>query len=129
MTCPPNCPWAAVPLQEREGPLNLSTSPCCTAVLPLQVRIGFHGGKDVWTNDVLNIGVSPARLIEKVWGLDFFYHSLLAGSCYQVRMACRLVGAIGRTAWSWQYRARTDMLEPWRGITAELTQLPLIVTA
>jgi lycopene cyclase CruP len=30
------------------------------------VRIGFHGGADVWTKDVLNIGVSPAKLIEKV---------------------------------------------------------------
>ena len=67
MTCPPNCPWAAVPLQEREGPLSLSTFPRLSAAT-LQVRIGFHGGKDVWTTDVLNIGVSPARLVEKVWG-------------------------------------------------------------
>jgi 2-polyprenyl-6-methoxyphenol hydroxylase-like FAD-dependent oxidoreductase len=27
------------------------------------VRAGFHGGQDVWTRDVLNIGVSPARLV------------------------------------------------------------------
>lgn len=33
------------------------------------VRVGFHGDKpgagvEVWTRDVLNLGVSPARLVE-----------------------------------------------------------------
>lgn len=27
------------------------------------VRVGFHGGKEVWTRDVLNLGVSPQRLV------------------------------------------------------------------
>eukprot|EP00892_Ulva_mutabilis_P010734 jgi/Ulvmu1/8032/UM004_0269.1 len=30
------------------------------------VRMGFKGGPDVWTSDVLNLGVSPAKLIETV---------------------------------------------------------------
>lgn len=38
----------------------------CCAVNPSKVRVGFHGGKDVWTRDVLNLGVSPARLIATV---------------------------------------------------------------
>ena len=32
----------------------------------LQVRAGFHGGADVWTRDVLNLGVRPDKLIAKV---------------------------------------------------------------
>lgn len=32
------------------------------------VRVGFHGGKDVWTRDVLNLGVRPDLLIAKVCG-------------------------------------------------------------
>ena len=32
----------------------------------MQVRAGFHGGEDVWTRDVLNLGVRPDRLIAKV---------------------------------------------------------------
>ncbi len=28
------------------------------------VRVGFKGGKDIWVEDVLNIGVSPMRLLE-----------------------------------------------------------------
>jgi lycopene cyclase CruP len=28
------------------------------------VRVGFNGGADIWVEDVLNIGVSPARLLE-----------------------------------------------------------------
>lgn len=27
------------------------------------VRVGFHGSADVWTTDVLNLGVSPAKLV------------------------------------------------------------------
>ncbi|GAX73571.1 hypothetical protein CEUSTIGMA_g1022.t1 [Chlamydomonas eustigma] len=38
----------------------------CIAVEFNPVRIGFHGGANVWTKDVLNIGVSPAKLIDKV---------------------------------------------------------------
>ena len=30
------------------------------------VRAGFHGGQDVWTRDVLNLGVRPDRAIAKV---------------------------------------------------------------
>ncbi len=32
----------------------------------VQVRAGFHGGEDVWTRDVLNLGVRPDKLIAKV---------------------------------------------------------------
>jgi hypothetical protein len=30
------------------------------------VRVGFHGGPDVWTRDVLNLGVKPDKLIALV---------------------------------------------------------------
>ena len=30
------------------------------------VRAGFHGSPDVWTQDVLNLGVRPDRLVDKV---------------------------------------------------------------
>ena len=30
---------------------------CC--VCAFQVRVGFHGGEDLWVEDVLNIGVDP----------------------------------------------------------------------
>lgn len=30
------------------------------------VRAGFHGGQDVWTRDVLNLGVRPDKAIAKV---------------------------------------------------------------
>lgn len=30
------------------------------------VRAGFYGGVDVWTRDVLNIGIRPDRIIAKV---------------------------------------------------------------
>ena len=30
------------------------------------VRAGFAGGKDVWTRDVLNLGIRPDRAIAKV---------------------------------------------------------------
>eukprot|EP00798_Chlamydomonas_sp_ICE-L_P008360 gene8360-3440_t len=32
------------------------------------VRIGFLNGEDVWTKDVLNLGASPAKLIDKMRG-------------------------------------------------------------
>jgi lycopene cyclase CruP len=28
------------------------------------VRVGFHGGEDIWVEDVLNVGVSPERLLQ-----------------------------------------------------------------
>lgn len=30
------------------------------------VRAGFHGGQEIWTTGVLNIGISPEKLIDKV---------------------------------------------------------------
>lgn len=30
------------------------------------VRVGFNGGEDIWVKDVLNIGVSPIKLLETV---------------------------------------------------------------
>ena len=28
------------------------------------MRVGFRGGGEIWTKDVLNLGVSPAKLVE-----------------------------------------------------------------
>ncbi len=30
------------------------------------VRVGFAGSPDVWTRDVLNVGVTPDTLVQKV---------------------------------------------------------------
>ncbi len=38
----------------------------CIAIEINPMRIGFAGGADVWTRDVLNIGIRPDMLIEKV---------------------------------------------------------------
>lgn len=37
-----------------------------------KVRVGFHNGSEIWTNNVLNIGVSPEKLIELVIIYLFF---------------------------------------------------------
>ena len=35
------------------------------------VRAGFHGSEDVWTTDVLNLGVRPDRIIAKARELSY----------------------------------------------------------
>ena len=42
------------------------------------VRVGFHGAKEVWTSDVLNLGVRPDLLIDKVRGLQAFQNVCLS---------------------------------------------------
>jgi lycopene cyclase CruP len=47
--------------------LELLTSAELDAVIASEfnpVRVGFEGGADIWVRDVLNIGVSPVRLLE-----------------------------------------------------------------
>ncbi len=45
--------------------LSAEDAEACISVEFNPVRVGFSGGKDVWTRDVLNLGVSPARLVAK----------------------------------------------------------------
>lgn len=40
----------------------------CISIEFNPVRAGFHGSQDVWTRDVLNLGVRPDRLVDKVGG-------------------------------------------------------------
>jgi lycopene cyclase CruP len=37
------------------------------------VRAGFYGGVDVWTKDVLNLGIRPDRIIAKVYSPSFSF--------------------------------------------------------
>ena len=32
-----------------------------------RVRAGFHGGHEVWTTGILNVGISPEKLIRQVF--------------------------------------------------------------
>ena len=48
------------------GLLTQQDVDACINVVFNPVRIGFHGGEDVWTRDVLNVGLSPAKLIDLV---------------------------------------------------------------
>eukprot|EP00955_Chlamydomonas_euryale_P054832 355955-Chlamydomonas_euryale.AAC.6 len=57
------CAWCG---RVQLGLLNEEELSACVAQEFNPVRIGFHGGVDVWTRDVLNIGVSPVVLIEKL---------------------------------------------------------------
>ena len=49
-----------------EGLLSAQEADECVASAFNPVRAGFHGGRDVWTENVLNIGVRPDRIIERV---------------------------------------------------------------
>jgi hypothetical protein len=46
-----------------------------------QVRVGFHGSADVWTRDVLNLGVRPDTLVQTVRGLARGEGMRQAGGC------------------------------------------------
>jgi len=47
----------ALSVEDAEASISIEFNP---------VRAAFHGYKDVWTTDVLNLGVSPEKLIESV---------------------------------------------------------------
>ena len=49
-----------------EGLLSSSQADECVASEFNPVRAGFYGGDDIWTENVLNIGVRPDRIIAKV---------------------------------------------------------------
>ena len=46
------------------GALDAADAESCISIEFNPVRAGFHGYSDVWTRDVLNLGVSPERLVE-----------------------------------------------------------------
>eukprot|EP00877_Chromochloris_zofingiensis_P003085 jgi/Chrzof1/12778/Cz07g07080.t1_CRUP[v5.2] len=48
------------------GLLSATEAEECIAMEFNPVRVGFHGGDDVWTRDVLNLGVKPDTLIQKM---------------------------------------------------------------
>ncbi len=50
----------------EEGLLTVDEAEECIGVEFNPVRVGFHGGTQVWTRDVLNVGVQPDKLIAKV---------------------------------------------------------------
>lgn len=50
----------------EQGLLTASDADECVASEFNPVRAGFYGGRDVWTENVLNIGVRPDRIIAKV---------------------------------------------------------------
>lgn len=53
-------------LQVDEGLLTGKEAEDCIGIEFNPVRAGFHGGQDVWTRDVLNLGVRPDKAIAKV---------------------------------------------------------------
>ena len=48
----------------EQGVLSHEEAEAAVAVEFNPVRAGFHGGSDVWTRDVLNLGVRPAALVD-----------------------------------------------------------------
>ena len=54
----------------------------CVSVEFNPVRAGFAGGRDVWTRDVLNLGVSPSTVIRLVCHAGGLKHTMPAG-CIQ----------------------------------------------
>ena len=61
-----------VAMQVEEGVLTREEAEECIGIEFNPVRAGFHGGQDVWTRDVLNLGVRPDKAIAKVpviWNL------------------------------------------------------------
>ncbi len=53
-------------MQVGEGLLTREEAEECIGIEFNPVRAGFHGGQDVWTRDVLNLGVRPDKAIAKV---------------------------------------------------------------
>ena len=52
--------------QVHEGLVSKDEAEECIGIEFNPVRAGFAGGEDVWTRDVLNLGVRPDKLIAKV---------------------------------------------------------------
>ena len=50
----------------HEGLLSTDEVDECISIEFNPVRAGFHGSQEVWTRDVLNLGVKPDMLIAKV---------------------------------------------------------------
>ena len=59
-------PSGLVHAQVDEGILGEDEVEECIGAEFNPVRAGFAGGEDVWTRDVLNLGVRPDKLIAKV---------------------------------------------------------------
>ena len=53
-------------MQVEEGLLTRKEAEECIGIEFNPVRAGFRGGQDVWTRDVLNLGVRPDEAIAKV---------------------------------------------------------------
>ena len=53
-------------MQVDEGLLTGKEAEDCIGIEFNPVRAGFHGGQDVWTRDVLNLGVRPDKALAKV---------------------------------------------------------------
>ncbi len=64
--------------QINEGVLTGKEAEDCIGIEFNPVRAGFHGGQDVWTRDVLNLGVRPDKAIAKVlqWPKISLHHSV-----------------------------------------------------
>lgn len=56
----------------EEGLLTEQEADECIGVEFNPVRVGFHGGTEVWTRDVLNVGIQPEKLISKATPLFSF---------------------------------------------------------
>ena len=56
----------AICCQAEQGILSQADAESCISSEFNPIRAGFHGHKDVWTSDVLNLGVRPDWIIEKV---------------------------------------------------------------
>jgi hypothetical protein len=58
--------WLVTARQAEVGVLTREEADSCISVEFNPVRAGFAGGRDVWTRDVLNLGVSPSGVISLV---------------------------------------------------------------
>jgi len=52
------------------GVLTREEADSCISVEFNPVRAGFGGGEEVWTRDVLNLGISPDGVIRLVRGFE-----------------------------------------------------------
>ena len=67
--------------QIHEGLLSKDEAEECIGVEFNPVRAGFAGGEDVWTRNVLNLGVRPDKLIAKVHARHATGNPLRAVAC------------------------------------------------
>ena len=91
----------------EQGLLTGAEANECVASEFNPVRAGFHGGQDVWTRNVLNIGVRPDRIIAKVMPpcpIDVQGPHLasikLFGSVRGVKLAGAGLGCVVQRRWS-----------------------------